>query len=188
MTLRNKFARPIEVHVQRGLITESIHFVDAVVVDSKGDVVASFGKSESQLKTEKIFPRSAVKLIQALFMMESGAVEKYSLTKKQITMACASHHGDDLQTGVVRAWHEQLGFSESQLVCGAHWPSDIETQHEMIRNRKQPCRYHNNCSGKHTGMMTGLLANHQPLENYQAWDHPLQQNLRRIFSELSGED
>jgi L-asparaginase II len=188
MTLRKKLAPPIEVHVQRGGITESLHLADAVAVDSKGDVIASFGKSESQIKTDKIFPRSAVKQIQALYMMESEAVEKYSLTQKQIALACASHHGDDLQTNLVRAWHEQLNFKENQLVCGAHWPSDIDTQHEMIRNLKQPCRYHNNCSGKHTGMLTGLKAHHQPLENYQAWDHPLQQNLRRIFSELSGED
>jgi L-asparaginase II len=29
---------------------------------------------------------------------------------------------------------------------------------------------------------------HQPLSGYDKWDHPLQENLRRIFSDLSGED
>lgn len=188
MTFRKKILRPIEVHVERGGIIESIHNVDAVVVDSKGDIIVGFGANESSLLQHKILPRSAIKPIQALFLMESGAAEKYSLTKKQITLACASHSGDDLHTSEVKKWHQQLDFNEDQLVCGVHWPSDKATEKEMIKNFTQPCRYHNNCSGKHTGMLTGLKSLGLPLHSYEKWDHPLQQNLRQILSELSGED
>jgi L-asparaginase II len=178
-----KKSLPICVSVKRGNMQESFHAVDAVVMDKDGKVIQAFGDIESA-----VFPRSAIKFIQAIPFVESGAIEKYNLTERNISLACASHLGEKIHTDAVLDWLKTLGQNEEIFACGAHWPYDEETLHGMIRKSENPRKIHNNCSGKHCGMIsTSLVKNENPV-GYDKYDHPIQVRLRKILSELAGVD
>jgi L-asparaginase II len=171
---------PLSVNIFRGKTQESRHLVDAVVVDSHGKVIESFGDCE-----QLVFPRSAIKMIQALPLLESGAAEKLKLSEKEIALACASHKGEPQHTEVVQVWLARLGLGEKDLECGSHWPSDEATKFAMICEGKKPCAFHNNCSGKHAGFLSTAVYLGEPTANYIQYDHPVQKNLRRVLSEIS---
>jgi L-asparaginase II len=174
----------IQVHLTRGNVTESVHLVDAVVVDEKGALVTGFGEAE-KIST---FPRSSIKMIQALSFIESGAHVQWDLDQRHIALACASHNGEAKQTDLVMNWLERIQCHEEDLVCGAHAPYHEETAHELIRQGADPKRRHNNCSGKHTSMLCTMKTLKIDHRGYEKHDHDLQKRLRRILSEMSGED
>lgn len=173
----------LEVQVVRGNFTESVHLVDAVVVDADGKTVASFGNQEMVT-----YPRSAIKMIQAFMLLQSGALEKYDLTPTEIALACSSHLGEPIHVDHVKKWHQRVHLHEHDLVCGAHLPFDTDSAHDLIRKDEKPTRYHNNCSGKHSGILCGVMASDQKIQGYETYDHWAQVNLRKTLSQLSGLD
>lgn len=183
MSFRNISHSSLEVHVTRGPLTESIHFVDAVVLDSDGNLLESYGPIK-----ELMYPRSAIKMMQALAYLESGVDQKLSLTDQQVAISCASHYGDLKHIEVVQNWLQKIGFGEDHLICGSHYPIDEEAKNALVCAHKKPGRIHNNCSGKHTGMLSFLWQLKLSPSHYGNWDHPLQVQLRKILSELTGLD
>lgn len=178
---RSDVQSPLEVQVLRGNFTESVHLVDAVVIDADGKTVASFGDAN-----KITYPRSSIKMIQAFMLLEAGAFEKFNLTKNEVALACASHNGEPIHVDLVTQWHKKVGLVEDNLVCGAHLPYDTESAHDMIRNNVKPTRYHNNCSGKHSGILCGIMAANRDIKSYDKYDHWAQINLRKVLSNLSG--
>lgn len=174
----------LKIQVIRGPCVESEHWVDAIVVDSKGNVKASYGEAD----VIKTFPRSAIKMLQAVSFVESGAFQKLELSKAHLALASSSHQGEARHTEMVQAWLKKLDLSEGNLICGAHYPADEKTKFEMIQKGKLPSACHNNCSGKHTAFLSTLKFLALPVENYQDYDHPLQVRLRDLLSELCEED
>jgi L-asparaginase II len=174
---------PIEVHVTRGNFSESVHLVDAFVIDIDGRPVASFGHGENAAT----FPRSAIKMLQALSLVESGAFHFFDLKDEHLALACASHNGEQPHTQLVLSWLERIGFSENDLVCGPHYPYDERTARELIHHGEAPRKCHNNCSGKHTGFLSTIKKLGWNPEGYQSFDHDLQKSLRKILSEVSGD-
>jgi len=174
----------IQVHVVRGNLSESVHLVDAIVVDEHGQTVAAFGDGEMAVT----YPRSAIKMIQALSFVESEAYAKWNLDQRHLTMACASHNGENTHTELVMEWLEQIQASENDLVCGAHIPFHEATAHSLIRESRAPSRRHNNCSGKHTSMLCTMKTMKIDSKSYGFFDHPLQKRLRQIVSDMSGDD
>lgn len=174
---------PIEVHVTRGNLTESVHFVDAFVADSDGQKVASFGLGE----TAVTYPRSSIKMLQALCFVESGAFHAFALTDRHLALACASHNGEAPHTNLILNWLQAVGLQEDDMVCGPHFPYDEKTSRELIRKGEGPCRRHNNCSGKHSGFLTTMKHLDWNPQHYNSYDHPLQKKLRQILTELSGD-
>ncbi len=174
----------LEVHVTRGNLTESVHLVDAVVVDEKGQTLTSFGDGD-RIAT---YPRSSIKMIQALSFIESGAHAQWDLDQRHIALACASHNGEHRHTELVMSWLDRIGCSEEDLVCGAHPPYNDATASELIRQRQAPLRRHNNCSGKHTSMLCTLKTLKVDHRGYHEYDHELQKRLRQILTDVSGED
>jgi len=165
----------------RGGRLESWHAGHAVICDGAGAVVEAWGDPAAV-----IFPRSSCKMIQALPLLESGAAEAAGLSDRQLALACASHQGAKIHTGMVEAWLAGLGLSDDALRCGAHWPSDIEARDGLIRSFATPCQKHNNCSGKHSGFLT--LAKHLGAgPEYVEIGHPVQQAVRAAFEEVTGE-
>ena len=65
---------PVLVEVLRGETVESSHRGALAVLDADGGVLASLGDID-----RPAFPRSAVKLLQALPLVESGAAEHGSV-------------------------------------------------------------------------------------------------------------
>ncbi|MCL6416576.1 asparaginase [Aestuariirhabdus sp. Z084] len=174
---------PTLVEVVRGDIVESRHVGRAVVMDAQGQVRWSCGDIE-----ELTYPRSALKAFQALPMVASGAADRYGFSDQQLALACASHNGEVSHHDCAAAMLEQLTLDAEDLECGWHWPmSDVATR-ELVAQGITPDALHNNCSGKHCGMLA--LASHQgwPTRGYVELDHPVQQSIRKAIEVCWGVD
>jgi L-asparaginase II len=174
---------PVLVEVLRGDEIESRHRGTAAVVDSEGRTVAAWGAI-----AQPVFPRSAVKPLQALALVESGAADEFGVSDAEIALACASHNGEPVHVAAVRAWLARLDLTTDALECGPHAPFDIEAQAALLRSGAEPDRAHNNCSGKHTGMLTAARHMGVPTQGYTRPDHPVQLATRAIMSDLASID
>lgn len=171
------------VEVLRNETVESRHFGAAVVCDVKGNVVKSWGDSE-----QLIFPRSALKPMLAIHLLESGASDHYALSDAELSLACSSHQGEAIHQDLVASWLKRLGLTEEHLACGPVLPEDTESAHKILASGQKGCRIYHNCSGKHTGFLTTALHLNLPLDNYHLLEHPLQQISLDILSDLAGVD
>ncbi len=169
------------IEVWRGDYLEAIHRGHAVVCDTSGQIVQAWGDPD------KVFlPRSAVKMIQALPLVESGAADAAGLGPERLSLACASHIAAHIHTDTVATWLGELGLDDSHLACGPQEPRDREARDDLIRAGKPVCRVHNNCSGKHTGMLT--LAKHLVADlDYVNPNNPVQKAIVEAFEDLTGE-
>lgn len=167
------------VELWRGGLLESWHLGHAAIWSADTGLVDAWGDPEAV-----IFPRSSCKMIQALPLLETGAGE--ALSVERLALACASHQGAALHTGLVARWLGDLGIDENDLRCGAHMPADSAERDRLIRAHEQPCQIHNNCSGKHAGFL--MLSRHLKAgPEYVRPDHPVQQAIRQAFEEVTGE-
>ena len=159
-----------KVSIYRGDIEESIHFAAAAVVNSAGDLIHCVGNPE--LIT---FPRSSLKFIQAVALVETGAAQAYKLGQRHLSLACASHSGEQIHIDLVNEWLHQLGLNENNLSCGTDYPMGKEALFTALRRGNDPRRSFHNCSGKHTGFLTVCKHLQFPIENYHLLNHPVQQ-------------
>lgn len=171
---------PVAVEVWRGVRVESRHRVALAVVDTAGRALLEIGDA-----LQAVYPRSAVKPLQALPLVESGAADAMGLSEKELALACASHGGEPVHVEAVGAWLQRLGLDDRALACGPHPPTFQAAAARLIREGRAPRRIHNNCSGKHTAMLA--LARHlgAPLEGYELPDHPVQQGILKVIAELT---
>jgi L-asparaginase II len=167
------------VELSRGGILESVHSGHAVICDAKG-IVAAWGNPD-----EVVFPRSSSKMIQALPLIESGAASAMGLTDAQLAFACASHHGAQMHVDMARRWVTDLGLTEADLRCGAHEPDNRDERNRLIRADENPCQFHNNCSGKHSGFLA-VTKHLKAGPEYVDLDHPLQRTIRAAFEDATG--
>jgi len=172
---------PILVEITRGNRVESVHRGAVAISDAQGNVLFALGDIE-----RPVYPRSALKPIQALPLVESGAADAFNLGDPEIALACASHSGEPMHTNRVAAWLERIGLQEADLACGAHAVRYEPVREEMIRRGEEPTRIHNNCSGKHAGFLT--LARHWGIatSGYEHITHPVQQAVAKTLGELAG--
>ncbi len=166
-------AAPLIVEVTRGSAVESRHAVHAVVMDGRGDVVAAFGDAD-----RPTFPRSAIKPLQSLALVESGAADAFGLSDAELALACASHSGEEKHTAAVGAWLARLGRDETVLECGAHAP--------YASPESPPAVLCNNCSGKHAGMVTLSMFLKKDPHGYTNFLHPVQQSIFKAMGEMCG--
>lgn len=169
------------VELWRGGRLESVHRGHAVVVDQSGDIVHAWGDPEAVT-----YPRSSAKMLQALPMVESGVADRFGLTVEQLALSCASHSGAAIHTDRVQSWLKDLELDDDAFNCGTQWPADLPARNGLIKADASPCRYHNNCSGKHCGFLTMTKANGWG-PDYVAADHPLQVVIKQAFEELTEE-
>lgn len=170
------------IELWRGGMMESVHAGHAVICDASGAVVQAWGDADAV-----VYPRSSSKMLQALPLIESGAADAVGLTERQLSLACASHSGAALHTGMVSDWLAALGLGEGDLRCGSHWPSDIAARDLLVKTDANPCQIHNNCSGKHSGFLT-LNRHLGGGSDYIDVDHPVQRAVRAAFEEVTGID
>ena len=149
--------------------------------NNKGEAVFSVGDIDTPH-----YPRSAIKFIQAVPFVESGAVEHFGLDNRHIALSCASHNGEFTHTNLVINWLEKIKLRESDLECGAELPLHPETQFELIRSGGVPRRYHHNCSGKHMGMLATARYMGDSTADYRLYKHNVQQRWFRVLQELAG--
>lgn len=168
------------VEVHRGPFLECLHSGHVVICDSAGQIVESWGDPEAV-----VLPRSAVKMIQALPLITSGAAARHGLGDAQLALSCASHQGAPEHVSAVNAWLSELGLSDADLRCGPQTSRDADLRAQMIKSDQSPCQVHNNCSGKHTGFLT--LARHLNAgPEYIDPAHPVQLAVREAFEDMTG--
>ena len=169
------------VEVLRNKHLESLHFGSAVVMGPNKKLIFKCGDID-----KLIFPRSAMKMFQAIPLLESGAAESYKLVPKQIALACSSHQGSVAHTSIIKKWLSQLDLTEKSLRCGVQPPSDKHDRQELKELGKKPTQLNNNCSGKHAGFLT-YSKYHKLSLDYDRVDHPIQKEIKKVLEELSGE-
>lgn len=174
---------PVLVEVTRGGVTESFHRGALAVVDATGRVVLSAGDIE-----RPVFPRSAIKAFQALPLVESGAADAYGFTEEEVALACASHGGEDRHVKTAAAMLAKAGLGEQDLECGSHWPSYGPATNAMVRSGAEPCQLHNNCSGKHSGMLAFAAHSGLRTRGYVDREHPVQQAMAGVLKDLCDVD
>lgn len=174
---------PLIVEVTRGGMVESRHRVHALVMDAKGAVLHGWGDPDML-----IYPRSAIKPMQALPFIETGAADAVSASTEDVSFACASHNGEWHHANHANTWLERLGLNHESLECIGHYSHEEQTLHEQLSGHERITNAHNNCSGKHCGFLTTAQHLGEPLENYISADHPVQQRLIQVLSELGGYD
>ncbi|HAN08885.1 MAG TPA: asparaginase [Acidimicrobiaceae bacterium] len=162
-------SQPITVEVTRGHHVESTHLVDAVIVNSSGIVIKSWGEPQRH-----VLPRSALKPIQATPLVTSGVADGTSLSSDRLAIACSSHNGEHEHVRVVQDWLEGIGCLVADLECGAHYPSDPESSILLRMSGQKPDARHNNCSGKHTGFLALSKFHGFNSQNYLHPHHELQ--------------
>lgn len=165
----------------RGDIVESVHFGAVAVVNAAGNMVAYFGDPHTTT-----YLRSAAKPLQALPFIEQGGHEAYQLTEREISLMCASHAGTDEHVAVVTAFQAKSGVSESALLCGVHPIAHKPTLEALERRGETLSANRHNCSGKHTGMLAFARLRGEPAQEYINPQHPVQQTITRVFSEMCG--
>ena len=176
-------SNPILVEVVRGPSVESRHRGAFVVTDAAGGLVAAAGAIDAP-----VFPRSAVKPLQALPLVESGAAEALGLTDKELALACASHRGETPHVEAVKAWLAAAGVGPQALECGAHPPSDPAASAELICRGETPSSVHNNCSGKHTGFVSTAVHLGEDPRGYIHQGHAVQRRVAEAVSDMTGVD
>ena len=172
-----------KVFVQRGKLTESTHKAKYLVKNSNFKTILS-----SDHCKDLVYPRSAIKIFQALPFINSGAPEKYFLNEKILAIACSSHCGEPKHLNILKDWLKKINLSIENLKCGIHNPINIESSNNLLLNKQIPTQLHNNCSGKHLAMLSGCLANKMEYTNYVDYDHPYQKLIRNsleYFTESS---
>ena len=176
--MKNPSNKTIRVDVIRGNMVESHHLVSAILLNSNGKTEKVWGEPKMT-----VYPRSAVKPLQSMAMVSSGAVKKFNLSSKEIALSCASHGGETKHVELVKSWLSKLGLNETDLECGPHWPFHQDSTHQMITKGLYPKTIHNNCSGKHMGFLTLALQFGFPHKNYIQQDHPVQQKIQKVLEE-----
>jgi L-asparaginase II len=141
-------SNPVLVEVLRGSTVESAHTGALAIVDADGRVVTALGDVD-----RPIFPRSAVKLLQALPLVESGAADRFALTDAELAIACASHNGEPEHVATSAGMLAKAGLDVSALECGTHWPTREPVLRGMLSRGETASPLHNNCSGKHAGFV-----------------------------------
>ena len=139
---------PVLVHVLRGQTIESLHRGAFAVLDATGAVRLAAGDID-----RPVFPRSAVKLLQALPLVASGAAQQLDLSDEQLALACGSHSGEAAHTRVAAAMLARAGLDAAALECGAHPPYAADAVRALAALGRAPDALHNNCSGKHAGFL-----------------------------------
>ena len=171
---------PVLVEVRRGAIVESRHRGAIVVVEPDGRIVSCLGDDGLIIST-----RSTIKPIQTIPLVMSGAADHFHLTPRELAVACASHDGEPIHTDTVAGMLERAGLNESHLLCGAHRPYSEETARKLECEGRPFTQLHNNCSGKHAGMLMTALKRGYPIEDYISADHPLQREIIEIFTGIA---
>lgn len=182
---------PVLVEVLRGSAVESRHAGALAIVDASGAVHTALGDFD-----RPIFPRSAVKLLQALPLVASGAAEEFQLTDAELALACASHSGEPEHVATAAGVLAKLGLDANALECGTQWPSREPVLRAMAARGDVATPLHNNCSGKHSGFVcvACLMARNAGAEpasfarGYVAAEHPVMREVTATLSAATGQD
>ena len=160
---------------------ESRHYGIIAVVDEAGNVL--FSRGQIAMKT---YIRSAAKPFQILPLLASGTAEHFEFTSKELAVICGSHNGESEHVLAAASILKKIGLNESHLQCGTHPPYHVPSSDQILREGGMFAPLHNNCSGKHAGMLACCVFRKWPVENYLDFQHPLQLEIKNYVELYSG--
>ncbi len=172
---------PFLVEVTRGNLVESRHRGSVSVVDAEGATVLSIGDVD-----RRVFPRSAVKALQAIPLVESGIADRYGLSDEEIALTCASHSGEPEHVAAAQSMLSKAGQDAGCLECGVHWPMGEAANRALAAKGGSPSALHNNCSGKHAGFICLACGLNESPRGYVSADHPVQRSVREALEDITG--
>jgi L-asparaginase II len=170
---------PVLVEVMRGVRVESRHRGAVAVADPEGKPVLAIGDVATP-----VFPRSAIKALQALPLVEAGAADRYGFGDEELALACASHSGEPAHVAGVERMLAAAGLNPSALRCGVHWPMSQAATYALARTGTASA-LHNNCSGKHAGFLCLACAIGVDTSDYFRPEHPVQREVRAVIEDLT---
>lgn len=160
------------VEVLRGDAVESTHRVHVAVAHAEQGLIASAGNP-----AHLSFVRSAIKMFQVLPFVEAGGIARFQLAPEELAICTASHGGEPVHVATAQSVLAKAGLTEAALACGPHLPLHEPSAQRMIAAGEAPRRIHNNCSGKHAGLLAHCVQQHWSVEGYHRLTHPMQQRV-----------
>ena len=171
---------PIIIDVMRGNLVESTHQAYAVVVDSDNKIILSYGDPEYITCF-----RSSLKPFQAAVSVKKGYTDLAKFNSEEIALMCASHNGEKIHTDIVESMLMKLGVNSKKLECGAHESYEEKTKIKMIKEGVVHKAIHNNCSGKHAGMLCLAKGLEVDFNNYINEQHLVQKTILDYIKNLA---
>jgi L-asparaginase II len=175
--------QPLLVEITRGDLVESVHGVAACAVDARGTTLYEAGDVNAP-----VYLRSAAKPFIAAAVIESGAGERFGFDAREIAVMSGSHTGEPFHIDAVRSILRKIGMDSSALLCGVHWPYDEASANALRRAGQEPTVLHNNCSGKHAGILALCRIIGADTATYLRADNPAQRRILDFCARLSGDD
>jgi L-asparaginase II len=168
-------------YAYRGGLIENRHKVSLAIVGPQGNLLAYSGNPHLSAHM-----RSSAKPFQALALYLSGAIERFGITPAEVALTCASHDGLEQHVTMATNYLRKIGLDESYLACGIHPPFDLAARKALQQAGQPATVLHNNCSGKHTGMLAAAMALGVEPRGYEQPEHPVQQLNLQTLRDLSG--
>ena len=168
------------VAVTRGDVVENIHQGVAIAIDSDYRIIKKWGDTQTE-----IFPRSALKPIQAFGIITSGADKALKLKDEQIALATSSHHAEPVHIDMVKSWLTELKLDEEDLTLGTAWPLGPKRKDYILRHEGRKSRIYHNCSGKHCGQLSICVHKKFKTLKYQDTKNPVQKLFIENLEKLS---
>jgi L-asparaginase II len=171
---------PVLVEVTRGGRVESSHRGAAIVLDAAGGTVFTTGDVD-----QTVYPRSAVKALLALPLVETGAADRLGLTEAEIAFACSSHNGEDFHVAAATSMLAKAGRDLSTLECGIQWPAYDKATRALAASGSTASALHNNCSGKHSGFICLACDRGDDPTGYVQPDHPTMRVITAALADMT---
>ena len=168
------------VAVRRGARVESVHQVAACAADVDGNVVLRVGTVDVP-----VFLRSAAKPFIAAAAVRAGVLERFGFGERELALMCASHNGEPEHVAVVTSMLERIGATVDDLGCGAHAPSFEPAAAALAARGERPTQLHNNCSGKHAGILALAKVLGAPFAGYLEPSHSAQREVLALCERVS---
>lgn len=171
------------VEVTRGALVESVHRVAACAVDARGRVLFRAGEIDVP-----VYLRSAAKPFIAAAAIEAGVAQAFGLEGREIAVMTGSHSGQPIHVEATLSILHKIGMDASALQCGAHYPYDETAADSLRRAGAQPNALHNNCSGKHAGILALCKVLGTDPATYLSPENPAEQRILEFCARLSDEE
>ncbi len=178
-----KLSESLLIDIKRGNLVESEHLCDGVVVNAKGDIVMGWGDI-----SREIYPRSAIKPVQALPLIETGAADHFGYSPAEVSFACASHNAESVHIEAVQGILERIGLGDDDFELGPPHHSEKDLCSVLNTASLEPRCLHNNCSGKHVGFLATAVHMGENPVGYIQPQHPVQMRVLEAMASLSNSD
>ncbi|MDQ2871967.1 MAG: asparaginase [Candidatus Eremiobacteraeota bacterium] len=169
------------VEVTRGDLVESVHRIAACAIDAGGNVTEAIGDIDAL-----VFLRSSAKPFIAAAAIAAGARERFGLEDDEIAIMAASHTGQAFHVTAVRSILRKIGLDENALACGAHAPYNAQAALDLERSGISFSAVHNNCSGKHAGILALAKLMGADTGTYMDPRNPAEIRILELCAQLSG--